>query len=106
MGCALPSISTTSCPAGVRAFSRNIQRCGMKLRVTPLSGLYSKILMQPSFLLASRLLAYLLAPNGWRVGGAYTVTSSQTVWECSGLVATKYTMSPFVSLVVTPRLGV
>ncbi|HEX2710602.1 MAG TPA: hypothetical protein VHM88_00030, partial [Candidatus Acidoferrales bacterium] len=23
--------------------SRNIQRCGMKLRVTPLSGLYSKL---------------------------------------------------------------
>src|SRR5260221_14560201 len=43
MGCALPSISTTSWPAGVSARSRNIQRCGMKLRVTPLSGLYSKI---------------------------------------------------------------
>src|SRR5712664_291282 len=45
MGCALPSINNTSCPAGVRAFSRNIQRWGMKLRVTPLSGLYSKILI-------------------------------------------------------------
>ena len=43
MGCALPSIRSTSCPAGVSACSRNIHRCGMKLRVTPLSGLYSRI---------------------------------------------------------------
>ena len=36
---ALPSMRITSCPAGVSAWRRNIQRCGMKLRVTPLSGL-------------------------------------------------------------------
>src|SRR5271169_1524864 len=45
MGLALPSISSTSCPGGVSDWSRNIHRCGMKLRVTPLSGLYSRILM-------------------------------------------------------------
>src|SRR5580658_5193634 len=43
IGRALPSINTTSWPGGVSACSRNIQRWGMKLRVTPLSGLYSKI---------------------------------------------------------------
>src|SRR5215469_2843484 len=43
MGCALPSINNTSWPGGVSACRRNIQRCGMKLRVTPLSGLYSRI---------------------------------------------------------------
>src|SRR6266852_155920 len=43
MGCALPSISSTSCPEGVNACKRNIHKCGMKFRVTPLSGLYSRI---------------------------------------------------------------
>jgi len=38
-----PSINNTSWPGGVSACRRNIQRCGMKLRVTPLSGLYSRI---------------------------------------------------------------
>src|SRR5215472_13439921 len=46
MDCALPSISTTSWPGGVSACSKNIQRCGMKLRVTPLSGLYNKIFIK------------------------------------------------------------
>src|SRR5882757_5630126 len=66
MGCALPSISTTSCPGGVSAFSRNIQRCGIKLRVTPLSGLYSKILMLPlsCFLPCAFLLTYKRGPDG------------------------------------------
>src|SRR5262249_36544441 len=35
----------TSCSFGVSALSRNIQRCGMKLRVTPLSGLYRRMFM-------------------------------------------------------------
>src|SRR6267378_2935476 len=48
MGCALPSISTTSWPSGVSDCSRNIQRWGIKLRVTPLSGLYSNMRMQSS----------------------------------------------------------
>ena len=30
---------------GVRVYNRNIHRCGMKFRETPLSGLYSKILI-------------------------------------------------------------
>src|SRR6266403_256413 len=42
-GFALPSISKTSCPGGVRPLSRNIHRCGMKFFVTPLSGLYKRI---------------------------------------------------------------
>src|SRR2546430_14100948 len=42
-GLALPSISSTSCSGGVSAFSKNIHRCGMKLRVTPLSGLYRRM---------------------------------------------------------------
>src|ERR1700692_1836050 len=49
MGCALPSIRITSWPGGVSARSRNIQRCGMKLRVTPLSGLYSRIFIWAEF---------------------------------------------------------
>src|SRR5450759_1005706 len=43
IGWVLPSISTTSLPGGVSDCSRNIQRCGMKFWVTPLSGLYSRI---------------------------------------------------------------
>ena len=38
MGCVLPSISSTSWSGGVSDCSRNIHRCGMKFRVTPLSG--------------------------------------------------------------------
>jgi hypothetical protein len=30
-------------PGGVSACSKNIHKCGMKFRVTPLSGLYSKM---------------------------------------------------------------
>src|SRR5215204_4579014 len=40
---ALPSIRITSCPEGVKDWSRNIHKCGIKLRVTPLSGLYNSI---------------------------------------------------------------
>ena len=40
----------TSWPGGVIDWRRNIQRCGMKLRVTPLSGLYSSIFKWPFFL--------------------------------------------------------
>ena len=36
---------------GVSAFSRNIHRCGIKLRDTPLSGLNKSILMASSFLI-------------------------------------------------------
>ena len=36
---ALPSMRITSCSFGVSDWRRNIQRCGIKLRVTPLSGL-------------------------------------------------------------------
>ena len=43
IGFALPSSRTTSCPGGVRACSRNIHKCGMKLPVMPLSGLNSRI---------------------------------------------------------------
>src|SRR5688500_4672902 len=39
-------MSKTSWPGGVMACRRNIQRCGMKLRVTPLSGWYSKIFIE------------------------------------------------------------
>ena len=39
IGCAFPSISKTSWPDGVSACNKNIHKCGMKLRVTPLSGL-------------------------------------------------------------------
>src|SRR5262249_30931998 len=35
----------TSCSFGVSALRRNIQRCGMKLRVTALSGLYRRMFM-------------------------------------------------------------
>src|SRR5215510_1950311 len=35
----------TSCSFGVSALSRNIHRCGIKLRVTPLSGLYRRMFM-------------------------------------------------------------
>src|SRR5579863_4235787 len=48
IGRAFPSISKTSWPGGVRVCRRNIQRCGIKFRVTPLSGLYSKILIASS----------------------------------------------------------
>jgi hypothetical protein len=36
----------TSWPVGVRVCNRNIQRWGMKLRVTPLSGLYKSIFIR------------------------------------------------------------
>jgi len=54
MGCALPSINNTSWLGGVNACRRNIQRCGMKLRVTPLSGLYSRIFIAADELIISR----------------------------------------------------
>src|SRR5437016_10094531 len=43
IGCAFPSIKKTRWSGGVSAFSKNIQRCGMKFRVTPLSGLYRRM---------------------------------------------------------------
>src|SRR2546426_10898968 len=46
IGCAFPSMRKTSCSGGVRLLSKNIQRCGMKLRVTPLSGLYSRMFIE------------------------------------------------------------
>src|SRR5215469_12978451 len=53
IGCAFPSIRYTSCSGGVRAFRRNIHRCGMKFRVTPLSGLYRRIFISPRVLYQS-----------------------------------------------------
>ena len=46
IGWAFPSIKNTLCSGGVRLLSKNIQRCGMKLRVTPLSGLYSRMFIE------------------------------------------------------------
>src|SRR5258708_11027058 len=46
MGCAFPSIRITSWQGGVSDRRRNIQRCGIKLRVTPLSGLYKRIFIR------------------------------------------------------------
>jgi hypothetical protein len=42
----LPSTRKTSWPSGVSDLSRNIQRWGIKLLVTSLSGLYSKMFIQ------------------------------------------------------------
>src|SRR5258706_15671579 len=94
MGCALPSISTTSWPAGVSACSRNIQRCGMKLRVTPLSGLYSKIFINDAtsltgFKLRRVYATVRLLPN-WNHG--ISVLNSPSLWSASGRFAARDAM--------------
>ena len=79
-----------------RLHSRNIQRWGMKLRVTPLSGLYSRILMRPflyrdSFLTCHQTRTSLLWPltinslPNMFFGFPFLQQSPELLLLCSGL---------------------